>query len=78
MSARRNDDGTVDVRVVLTVRVDPIAWAEQVMDEHPGEVTSYEVRKDVKKRVRDHVAAAEMGGDDHLPITRVRAEGVYT
>lgn len=67
-------DGTIDIRVVLRVRVDPKAWAASVMEEHDEEVTASEVRKDVKVRLRDIVR-------DHseaLGLQQVQAEGFYS
>lgn len=49
MTTRVADDGTIEVRVVLFVRVDPQAWALDMMGEHPDEVLHKEVRADVKQ-----------------------------
>lgn len=73
MTAKPNWDGTIDVRVVLTVRIDPKAWVEDVMEEHAEEVLAKEVRRDVKARVRDTV----LEHSETLGLRSVKAEGVY-
>jgi hypothetical protein len=87
-----NPDGTIDVQVVLTVQVDPHAWARYMMGENPDEVLQKEVRHDVKKQVRNRIqdwpnGLAEYGGYDadgeeledpvNVPIGDVTARGVY-
>lgn len=76
MTMGKNRDGTMDVRIVLNVRVDPKAWAEGVMDEHPDEPLLKEIRRSVKTTVRDHVKA--LVDEEHsYPVLRVHAEGIY-
>lgn len=75
MPAKVNPDGTIDVRVVLTVRVDPDSWVARVMDEHPTEVLQSEVRRNVKRYVRDLVAGHDEGA--FHSIKDVAAQGVY-
>lgn len=76
MTTGKNRDGTIDVRVVLNVRVDPRAWAEDVMEENPDEVLLREIRKSVKRFVRTAVQTATIEGG-MPPIKRVHAEGIY-
>lgn len=83
MTVGQNADGTIDVRVVLNVRVDPYTWAEDVMGERPDEVLAREVRKSVKQVVRDHVKGLAGTPSPHEPsrphpVFRVHAEGIYT
>lgn len=75
MTTGRNADGTIDVRVVLTVRVDPDAWAADMMGDEPDETLLREIRKDVKRWVRNHIAEANMDGE--YPIGDVTAQGIY-
>ncbi len=79
---RTSPDGTIDVRVTLTVQVDPIAWARTMMDTDPDELTQKEVRRDVKRFIRGTVA--ELGGAESahdpqtsIPLGDVTAEGLY-
>lgn len=74
MAQGRNDDGTLDVRVALIVRVNPEAWAERMMMEGTGDT---EIRRDVKRWVREYI-----NGDDNVvggivPLEVVRVEGIY-
>lgn len=72
MTTRTNPDGTIDVRVVLTVTVDPVVWAGQFINEnHPFEVTQTLVRRDVKAHVRQLVA-------DEAEFKHVSVQGVYS
>ena len=74
MSTGKNADGTIDVRVVLTVKVDPDIWAEEVMETNPDEVLLKEIRSNVKRWVRDFVE----GQASDVPIVdHVEAQGVY-
>lgn len=82
MTMRTNLDGTIDVRAVLTIRVDPVAWAQCMMGTHPDEVLQKDVRRDVKSFVRTQVqalAGAESAYDSSvgIPIDTVTVEGVY-
>jgi hypothetical protein len=84
MTIRTNPDGTIDVRVALTVQVDPDAWAQYMMDLDPSEVLQKEVRRDVKRYVRNIVADramhdADYGEDDgvQVPIGTVTVQGLY-
>lgn len=81
MTTGKNRDGTIDVRVVLNVRVDPRAWVEDVMEEHPDEVLLREIRKSVKTTIWAHVRemAEEQApySDHNYPVLRVHAEGIY-
>lgn len=66
-----NFDGTIDVRVVLRIRVDPREWVEDMMNEHGDEVLSTEVRRDIKAYVRN------LAAESTAPFRDVRAEGIY-
>lgn len=75
-------DGTIEVRVVLHVKVDPKLWARDMMGEHPDEVLQREVRDHVKDWVvksidycsHDSSAHSDM---DSVPITEVILETPY-
>lgn len=82
MTTRTNDDGTINVRVVLRVQVDPRAWAAGMMGESPDEILQKDVRRDVKKRIRNKIAEWPMSCSDYdeemnVPVGDVTAEGVY-
>lgn len=71
MTTRRNVDGTIDVQVVLTVKVDPDAWVKDMMDVYPDGASVYEVRRHIKAHVRDLVAESASG------FRKVAAQGLY-
>lgn len=82
MTMKTNADGTIEVRVVLTIQVDPNAWAATMMNERPEELLQKEVRRDVKKRVRDRIAEWPMDPSDYdedtnVPIGEVYTQGLY-
>lgn len=82
MTTRINPDGTIEVRVVLYVTVDPAAWAQNMMGEHPDEVTSREVRAHVKEFASDvvygeHLKSCRHSDIDPVPITGVVLETPY-
>lgn len=77
MAMKTNPDGTIDVRVVLTVTVDPVAWVRDMMDENPDELLQKEVRRDVKTWVRNAIASAPFGNERAEAIRAVHAEGLY-
>lgn len=82
MTMKTCADGTIEVRVVLTVEVDPNAWARTMMDENPDELLQKEVRRDVKKRVRDRIAdwptyPSDLDEENNVPIGKVFAQGIY-
>lgn len=69
-------DGTIEVRVVLYVRVDPKAWAENMMGLHPDEVLHRDVRGSVKGYARHLLASSPQlqstfSQIDPVPITSV-------
>lgn len=76
-----NDDGTIDVRVVLTLRVDPINWATDMMARAPMDVLQTAIRNDVKREIRDRVRKLDEQpcrfSSAPIPISRVEAQGVY-
>lgn len=79
---KTNLDGMIDVRVVLTVQVDPAAWARTMMDTHPDELLQRDIRRDVKRRVRNRIAEWPMDSSDYdddtsVPIGDVIAQGLY-
>lgn len=74
MTTARNSDGTIDVRVVLTVRIDPGDWVADVMHEHPDEVLVTEVRRDVKAYIRELIVQHEP--TRHI-IRDASVQGVY-
>lgn len=77
----KNADGTVNVRVVLTVQVDLDAWARSMMGENPDDTLQKDVRRDVKKQVRNRIAEWPMEESNYdeettVPIGYVDAEGL--
>lgn len=75
-------DGTITVRVVLQVQVDPDAWARTMMDTDPDELLQKEIRRDVKTRVRNRIAdwstsTSEFDDYTDVPIGTVTAQGLY-
>lgn len=75
-------DGTIEVRVVLHVKVDPKAWAENMMGDHPDEVRHKEIRDHVKTYIRDVASDARHNWAAHseidqVPITDVILEDPY-
>lgn len=62
---RTGPTGTIHVRVALDVEVDPVAWAKYMMDRYPDETLQVEVRRDVKKRIRNRIADWPMAQSDY-------------
>lgn len=73
MPMRTNADGTIDVRVELIVQVDPKAWAEDMMGDPAALQT--DVRRDVKRWVRNHLVEDNMDGE--RPYGDVTVRGLY-
>lgn len=73
MPQGKNPTGTIHVRVVLDVEVDPDAWARDMM--HAPDTLVTEVRRDVKRWTRDVVSG--LPADEHAPIGEVTAQGIY-
>lgn len=76
-----NPDGTITVRAVLQIQVDPVAWARDMMGEHPDNVLQTDVRRNVRRYVGQQVRELAMNESEHsdldrVPIGDVRVEGV--
>lgn len=74
MSMGRNPDGTITVRVVLSVTVDPEEWVADMMNTVEP-VLDKNIRQDVKRYVRSLVANGDQSSQTYL--SNVTAQGLY-